>query len=545
MEFAKTLIRSYDNIAAHKRDFSLRPVRTKLACANDELDMIWARMSSGKNQIKPCPARNFITMSLEPRFLVEDPQSPTPSESARSAARIRSKSSDEGPRRPPLLGEWDPASWQAKPITQDVLYDDAERLERALTKLETLPPLVSANEIESLRDQLAQAARGERFILQGGDCAELFNYCNPTRIDGQLKVLLQMSLVLIWALQVPITRIGRMAGQYAKPRSKLTEIVDGKEIPSFRGDNINGYDVRDRVPNPDRLVEAYFHSAATLNYVRASLDAGFADLHHPRAWDLTHVRADSTRRRYEEIRAQITENLKFVETLGATGSGELSRVDIFTSHEALMLEFEQSLTRRDPRSGKWYDTSAHFIWIGDRTRQIDGAHVEFFRGVQNPIGIKVGPTMEVTELVRLLDIVDPQRQDGRVTLITRYGADKIAAKLPAQIRAVQKSGHRVVWISDPCHGNTKTSPLTKLKTRYVDDIMSEITQALEIHKANGSKLNGVHLELTGDAVTECIGGSQNLEDGELVLRYDTVCDPRLSLSQSLDVAFLVADHLKQ
>lgn len=498
-------------------------------------------------------------MSAEPRFIVEDPQAPMPSEKARNAARIRSKSSDEEVRLPPLLGEWDPASWQAKPITQDVLYDDVARLERALTKLETLPPLVSAHEIENLRAQLAQAARGERFILQGGDCAELFNYCNPDRIDGQLKVLLQMSLVLIWALHVPITRIGRLAGQYAKPRSKLTEIVNGKEIPSFRGDNINGYDVKDRNPNPDRLVEAYFHSAATLNYVRASLDAGFADLHHPRAWDLTHVRADSTRKRYEEIRAQITENLKFVEVLGAEPPGgrpqgssppcasaqnALSRVDFFTSHEALMLEFEQSLTRCDRRSGKWYDTSAHFIWIGDRTRQLDGAHVEFFRGVQNPIGIKVGPTMETDELVRLLDIVDPQRQDGRVTLITRYGVDRIAAKLPAQIRAVQKSGHRVVWVSDPCHGNTKTSPLTKLKTRYVDDIMSEITQALEVHKANDSKLNGVHLELTGDAVTECIGGSQNLEDGELVLRYDTVCDPRLSLSQSLDVAFLIADYLK-
>lgn len=484
-----------------------------------------------------------MTPAAEPKVVVQDPHPPVASESARNAARIRSKSSDMGANAPrPLKNQWDPASWQSKPITQDVVWEDTEKLENALSKLECLPPLVHPAEISTLKQQLAEAARGERFILQGGDCAEMFDYCNTEFIDAKLKVLLQMSLVLIWGVKLPITRIGRIAGQYAKPRSKLTEMVDGKEIPSFRGDNINSFDTSDRVPNPDRLVEAYFHSAATLNYIRSALDAGFADLHHPQSWDLSQVKLDSARQRYEAIVSKISETLGFMSTIGSKDAN-LDKVDFFTSHEALMLEFEQSLTRK--HKGEFYDTSAHFIWIGDRTRQLDGAHVEFFRGVQNPIGIKVGPSMEVSELTRLLDIVDPNFEDGRVTLITRYGHTKIADKLPAQIKAVQSSKHKVVWVSDPCHGNTKTSPITKLKTRYVDDITSEIKQAIEIHAENNSMLNGVHLELTGDDVTECIGGSQELDDEQLILRYQTFCDPRLSSSQSLDVAFLVADNLKE
>jgi len=499
-------------------------------------------------------------MPTEPIVVVEDPQKPVPSEYARSAAKVRSKSSDHGAnQRPPLLNAWDPASWQSKPITQDVMYDDEQELETALSKLESLPPLVHPVEIRRLRGELAEAARGERFILQGGDCAELFDYCNQTKIDNKLKVLLQMSLVLIWGTGLPVTRVGRIAGQYAKPRSKLTEMVDGREIPSFRGDNINGFDVTERTPDPKRLVEAYFHSAATLNYIRASIDAGLADLQHPQEWDLSHVQEDAVRKRYEHILEKLGENMAFMRAITGNKLGDtlgssldtLGKVNFYTAHEALMLEFEQSLTRQDHArtgagvNGIYYDTSAHFIWIGDRTRQVDGAHVEFFRGVDNPIGIKVGPSMEVSELVRLLDIVDPKREDGRVTLITRYGADKIAAKLPDQIKAVQASGHRVVWISDPCHGNTKTSPGTKLKTRHFDDIMSEIKQALSIHTEHGSRLNGVHLELTGENVTECVGGSEGLADEQLVLHYDTVCDPRLSVSQSLDAAFLVADFLQK
>lgn len=476
---------------------------------------------------------------MSPKVVVQEPVKPEASLGAQAAAKVRTGSNDFSRKPRPNLG-WNPSSWQSKPVTQDVLYDDEKALEAALAKLESLPPLVHANEIEKLRTQLAEASRGERFVLQGGDCAELFDYCNPDQIEAKLKILLQMSLVLIWGTHVPILRIGRIAGQYAKPRSKLTEVVEGYgEISSFRGDNINGFEPSDRTPDPKRLVESYFHSAATLNFIRSSLANGFANLHHPNHWDLSHVQHDATRARYQEVVDKISEGLQFMKTVG-DNSDALSSVDFFTSHEALLLEYEQTLTRQ--YNEKWYSTSAHFVWIGDRTRQLDGAHVEFFRGLRNPIGIKVGPSMEVSELVKLLDIVDPDFEDGRVTLITRYGADKIESKLPAQIEAVRKSKHRVVWVSDPCHGNTKVSPITKLKTRYVDDIMTELKHALRIHKLHGQELNGVHLELTGDPVTECIGGSQNLEDEELTVRYDTVCDPRLSLSQSLDVAFLVADY---
>lgn len=486
----------------------------------------------------------------QPKFQVTNPEKLHASEGAKSAAKLRTKSNELG-LKPTFesspSAEWTLTSWQQKPITQDVVYDDYTKVEKALEKLESLPPLVHPREIEDLKLKLKDASEGKAFILQGGDCAELFDYCNQDRIEAKLKVLLQMSLVLIWGTKLPVVRIGRIAGQYAKPRSKLTEEVEGYGvIPSFRGDNINGYDPSDRTPDPSRLVSSYFHSAATLNFIRGSLASGFADLHHPFEWDLTHVRKDSVRERYQNVVNAISEGLTFISSVGADQNNAiLKSVDFFTSHEALLLEYEQSLTRplKDPKSGlkKWYNTSSHFIWIGDRTRQIDGAHVEFFRGVSNPIGIKVGPTTKTDELVSLLDIVDPNYESGRVTLITRYGASKIHEMLPEQIGAVQKTGHKVVWISDPCHGNTKTSPVTKLKTRYFDDIISEIRQALQIHRDNGSTLNGVHLELTGDAVTECIGGSQALEDEDLVLRYDTVCDPRLSLSQSLDVAFLVAD----
>jgi 3-deoxy-7-phosphoheptulonate synthase len=453
--------------------------------------------------------------------------------------------------------KWQPTSWQSRPIKQDVVYDDAEAVERALEKLESLPPLVHPAEIEALKDKLRNAAEGNAFVLQGGDCAELFDYCNQDRVEAKLKVLLQMSLVLIWGTKLPIVRIGRIAGQYAKPRSSLTEHVDGfGVIPSFRGDNINGYDPSDRKPDPSRLVSAYFHSAATLNFIRSSLSNGFADLHYPFDWDLSHVQETTVRQRYQKVVSSVLEGLEFMSTVGGDRDTSWKSVDFFTSHEALLLEYEQSLTRhlKDPRSRatqntegdnrKWYNTSSHFIWIGDRTRQPDGAHVEFFRGVQNPIGIKVGPSTSADDLRQLLDIVDPEFETGRVTLITRYGATKIKELLPAHIEAVRLSGHKVVWISDPCHGNTKVSPVTKLKTRYFDDIMTELRLALRLHKENGSKLNGIHLELTGDPVTECIGGSQALEDEDLVLRYDTVCDPRLSLSQSLDVAFLVADYYR-
>jgi 3-deoxy-7-phosphoheptulonate synthase len=491
----------------------------------------------------------MTSQQREPKVLMTNPEKLTASESAKSAAKLRSKSGDflERPVAPlkGISSQWSLTSWQEKPITQDVVYDDYTKVERALEKLESLPPLVHPREIEELKRKLRDAANGNAFILQGGDCAELFDYCNQERIEAKLKVLLQMSLVLIWGTKLPVVRIGRIAGQYAKPRSKLTEQVEGYgEVPSFRGDNINGYDPSERTPDPSRLVSAYFHSAATLNFIRSSLASGLADLHRPSGWDLSHVRKDSIRERYQEVVNTISEGLEFMSTVGGDNSSWRS-IDFYTSHEALLLEYEQSLTRKlkDPSceeaSEKWYNTSAHFIWIGDRTRQPTGAHVEFFRGVANPIGIKVGPSMKTEELVELLHVVDPYFEPGRVTLITRYGAEKIRELLPHQIRAVQESGHKVVWISDPCHGNTKLSPVTRLKTRYFDDIIAEIRYALQIHKEAGSRLNGLHLELTGDAVTECIGGSQVLEDEDLVLRYDTFCDPRLSLSQC---KYLLVDY---
>lgn len=474
---------------------------------------------------------------MEPIIVRHDPHKLEPSSGVKTAAKIRSKSNDVT-ERPAISKTWSPSSWQSHPIVQDVVYDDEAALEEALAKLESLPPLVHPNEIENLKQQLAEAAEGKRFVLQGGDCAELFDYCNSDRIEAKVKVLLQMSLVLLWGLKVPVTRVGRIGGQYAKPRSKLTEMHNGKEIPSFRGDNINGFDPDNRTPDPNRLVSAYFHSAATINYIRSTLSNGFASLHHPQEWDLSHVQKNATRERYQRILDKISQGFEFMKTIGADTAATLDNVDFFYAHEALILEYEQTLTRFNK---KWYNMSAHFVWIGDRTRQLDGAHVEYFRGIANPIGIKVGPSMDGDELVRILDIVDPDNVPGRVSLITRYGRDKISDKLPGHIAAVKKTRHKPVWISDPCHGNTKVSPKTKLKTRYFDDIMHEMQLAHRLHKENNSQLNGIHLELTGDPVTECIGGSQNLEDEELVIRYDTVCDPRLSLSQSLDAAFLLAD----
>ncbi|KAK7207219.1 DAHP synthetase [Myxozyma melibiosi] len=490
-----------------------------------------------------------------PVFVRVDPQKLVPSEGAIRAAKLRSNSiavpDDEAVNAGVSAADkanWGPTTWHSKPIVQDVVYDNEKAVEKALEKLEALPPLVSPYEINKLQDLLRDAALGKAFVLQGGDCAELFDYCSQDRIESKMKILLQMSLVLIWGAKLPLVRIARIAGQFAKPRSKLTEEVDGKTIPSFRGDNINGFDPADRTPDPSRLVSAYFHSAATLNYIRSCLSSGFADLHRPFDWSLSHVQSSTIKERYASLVKSITEGLSFMKTVGVESS-TLNTVDLFTSHEGLLLEFEQSLTRklRDPRDGveKWYNTSAHFLWIGDRTRQLNGAHVEYFRGIMNPIGMKVGPSMTAKELVDALDILDPDNIVGKVTLISRYGAGKVEQMLPAHIEAVKKTKHKVVWMCDPCHGNTKTSEISGLKTRDFEDIMSEVASSLQVHKTAGSQLHGIHLELTGDAVTECIGGSEMLTHEDLEIRYDTVCDPRLSESQSLDVAFLIADWFQQ
>ena len=470
--------------------------------------------------------------------------------------------------------EWTPSSWRSRPIKQPVSYDDNTAVDKSLNKLRRLPPIVTPTEIWRLRRALADVAQGKAFLLQGGDCAELFDYCNDAAIDSKIKLLLQMSLVLIWGGNKPVVRIARMAGQYAKPRSSPMETVDGKQIPSFRGDILNGYSLAERSIDPDRLVQAYFHSAATLNYVRAQLSSGIADLHNPLDWNLGHVGDPELQAKYTKIVESIRESLRFMRTIGADTSGQLQTIDLFTSHEGLLLLYEQSMTRKlrhpsnrdvpptrkpklapkvSPLTGGalidksldememsgYYNTSTHFLWVGDRTRQPDHAHIEYFRGIENPIGIKVGPTTAVEDLTQLLDIVNPRREVGKVTLITRYGEGKVDELLPMHIDAVRKTGHLVVWQCDPMHGNTR-STTSGIKTRSFASILSELSSAIRIHKECGSFLGGVHLELTGDAVTECTGGSQGLQDEDLNTRYETFCDPRLNEKQALELAFLVA-----
>lgn len=446
-------------------------------------------------------------------------------------------------------------AWRSKEAAQSVPYPDAAALQDVLGQLETLPGLVTIAEVDKLRKQLARVADGQAFLLQCGDCAELFSYCNPRQIEAKIKLTLLMSLIIIFGARLPVVRVGRIAGQYAKPRSKPTETVtlpDGttKEVLSFRGDIVNGLGIDDRVPDPQRLLQAYFHSAATLNYVRGCLASGLADLHAPRAWSFHHVQSKYLQREFERIADAITDTLDFMKTVGADPTGQndaLTTVDYFTSHEALMLDYEAALTRDNDKK-ETYDLSAHTIWLGDRTRQLDGAHVAFVQQVRNPIGIKVGPSMKPDELVAMLDAVNPSLEKGRVTLISRYGANKIHDLLPQHIRAVQASRHNgtVIWCCDPMHGNTVSSPSNpKVKTRMFSDIVAELTASMRIHVSLDSRLGGLHLELTGDeGVTECIGGSMELSDADLARGYWTHCDPRLNYEQSLDIAFMVSEVLR-
>ncbi|KIL64040.1 hypothetical protein M378DRAFT_186866 [Amanita muscaria Koide BX008] len=462
--------------------------------------------------------------------------------------------------------DWHPQSWRDKPVAQPVHYPDQEHLKNVLDKIAKLPPLVTPSEIERLRFQLDLVQQNKAFLLHAGDCAESFDACTHENISAKIGLILSFSLILIWGARLPVVRIGRIAGQYAKPRSSPKEKVGDREVLSFRGDNVNGLDYNERIPDPERLLRAYYCSATTLNYVRALLTSGFASLHHPSDWSLSHVRSPSLRREFESIVASLSDALDFSRTIGVAESGSgrsfeqggrrgtVGEVEFYTSHEGLMLDYEQSLTRLLPMHSSskqsYYNTSAHFLWIGDRTRQLDGAHVEYFRGIRNPIGIKVGPSMESEELVRLLDIVNPDKESGRITLITRYGAGKIDNYLSGHIAVVKQSGHPVAWICDPMHGNTLTSS-QGLKTRHFGTIMSELTSCLRIHAECNSTLNGVSLEFTGEfndegfSVTECLGGSMELSEEQLGLRYQSFCDPRLNFEQSLDVAFLVSNYLKK
>lgn len=435
---------------------------------------------------------------------------------------------------------WSPDSWQNKPAVQQPQYPDATKLADALSQLRQLPPLVTSWEVDALKQQIAEAQAGKRFILQGGDCAESFADCQPGLITNRLKVLLQMSLVLVHGMRKPVLRIGRFAGQYAKPRSADTETKDGVTLPCYRGDLVNGTDFTpaSRIPDPQRLLEGHARSAMTINFVRGLIDGGFADLHHPEYWDLDWVQHSPLAAEYQHTVDNIGDSVRFMETLAGKPIGDFSRVDFFTSHEALLLWYEQAQTRTVPRKEGWYNLSTHFPWIGMRTADVNGAHVEYCRGIRNPIGVKVAPSMSNEWLLELCAILNPQNEPGRLTLIHRMGAGKIAEHLPRMIEAVRAKGHQVLWLCDPMHGNTRSAS-NGLKTRGFDDIQSELTQAFEIHQNCGSHLGGVHLELTGEDVTECTGGARNLTDRDLERAYKSQVDPRLNYEQALELAMKI------
>ena len=441
---------------------------------------------------------------------------------------------------------WNPTSWQTRKAQQQPSYPDAAALERAVAALSKLPPIVVSWEIEALRERLAAAQRGEAFLLQGGDCAESFAECESDRIAKQLKVILQVSLVLLHGLKRPIVRVGRMAGQYAKPRSADTETKDGVTLPSYRGDTINGpeFTAAARTPNPDLLLRGYERAALTLNFVRALIDGGFADLHHPEYWDLGFLRHSPAREAYEKVVHSIADSLDFFESLTGAPVHEAGRVDFYASHEGLHLHYEQAQTRFIPRAQRWYNLSTHMPWIGMRTAQLEGAHVEYFRGISNPIGVKVGAAMDSGWLQGLVTTLNPNNQPGRLTLIHRFGAKDIEKSLPRLIQAVRETGQTVLWVCDPMHGNTE-STVGGYKTRRLENIMAELELAFDVHEANGSRLGGVHLEMTGEDVTECTGGARGLSDADLARAYKTQVDPRLNYEQALELAMMIAGRSKK
>jgi len=439
---------------------------------------------------------------------------------------------------------WKPGSWQKFPALQQAAYPDPEALVDVLEELGELPPLVTSWEILSLREQIAEAQSGNRFFLQGGDCAESFRECSSPLITNRLKVLLQMSLALVHGLQMPVVRVGRFAGQYAKPRSSDTETRDGVTLPSFRGDLVNGIEFTEeaRTPDPQRLIQAHSLSAMTMNFIRSLVDGGFADVHHTENWDLSWVEHSPLADEFHKLTESLGQSLRFMETITGRDIGRLRRVDFFTSHEALHLPYEQAQTRKVPRQWGWFNLGTHFPWIGMRTADLDGAHVEYFRGIRNPLGIKVGPGMTADWLVRLLGTLNPEREAGRIVLIHRMGEDKIEESLPGLINAVRETGSPVLWISDPMHGNTE-STRDGIKTRRFRKIMREMELAFEIHRDNKSRLGGVHLELTGEEVTECTGGARDLSEEDLKRSYKSTVDPRLNYEQSLEMAmFIVRKH---
>ncbi len=442
---------------------------------------------------------------------------------------------------------WTPSSWRDRPARQLPAYPDPVALTAMESRLSKYPPLVFAGEARRLREALALAADGQAFVLQGGDCAESFGDFTANVIRDTFRVLLQMAVVLTFGASVPVVKMGRMAGQFAKPRSSDHETLGGETLPSYRGDIVNGPDFTPsaRVPDPARMETGYFQSAGTLNLLRAFANGGYADLHEVHRWNLDFAARSPLAARYQDIASRIDETLAFMAACGMSSlnTPQIRETDFYTSHEALLLPYEQALTRVDSTSGDTYACSAHFLWIGDRTRQLDGAHVEFLRGVKNPIGMKVGPTMETDDLLRLIEALNPANEAGRLTLITRMGADAVKRKLPPLLRAVQRAGRKVVWLCDPMHGNT-ISTAAKVKTRSFDAILAEVHGFFDVHAEAGSWAGGVHVEMTGQEVTECVGGAHRLTEADLGGRYETFCDPRLNAEQSLELAFLVAEELK-
>ena len=442
---------------------------------------------------------------------------------------------------------WTPGSWREQPIRQVPSYPDEARLAAMEARLSRFPPLVFAGEARRLKAALALAVSGQAFVLQGGDCAESFGDFTANVIRDTFRVLLQMAVVLTFGGAMPVVKLGRMAGQFAKPRSSDMETVGGVSLPSYRGDIINGpeFSPEARIPDPQRMEFGYFQSAGTLNLLRAFASGGYADLHEVHRWNLDFVQRSPLAARYRDLASRIDETLSFMAACGLTSvsAPQIRETDFYTSHEALLLPYEQALTRVDSTSGDHYACSAHFLWIGDRTRQLDGAHVEFLRGVKNPIGMKVGPSMAGDELLRLIERLDPNNEPGRLTLIARMGADQAAEKLPPLLRAVKREGRRVLWLCDPMHGNTIATS-SKVKTRRFDSILGEVLTFFAAHEAEGTVPGGVHVEMTGQDVTECVGGARGLSEADLGQRYETFCDPRLNAEQALELAFQIAEALK-
>lgn len=442
--------------------------------------------------------------------------------------------------------DWSPISWKEFPIKQLPTYPDEREVEEVYQQLQKNPPLITSWEVQALKSKLADVAAGKAFLLQGGDCAESFAECESPKIVNLLKVLLQMSFILIHEMETPVLRVGRIAGQYAKPRSRDYEVVDGEKIHNYRGDLINSIKPQreERIPDPQRLLTGYNKAASTLNFLRALADEGFADLHHPEYWELDFMRENEYYKEYEEMVNSIQKAVSFMETITPNTFSTVQKVNVYTSHESLNLHYDSAQTRRVPRRDGWYNLSAHLVWLGNRTRDLDGAHVEYLRGIRNPIGIKIGPNYDLDHTLQLINRLNPTHEQGKIVLISRFGKDEVEDGLPDLIHNVKHEGMPVVWSCDPMHGNTFATD-DDFKTRNFDDIVSEIRKTFAIHRDQGSYLGGVHLELTGDNVTECVGGARGLHAGELHNNYETYCDPRLNYQQSLEMAFLIAKEWKK